>query len=535
MSQSNNDELKQEFNQQENTNEDNKKKDKGMKKNHSTRNMILFLSIFTLLCVSTTIYLISKKDNITEGNNNTDNTKIENNPINQTSKVVDDGLGLKSLSETYKRNNLMINITKSSEGPVVEGSFNSRKQTEITSIQISCLKNSEIQEQINNEIEENINLLKKKSQEIPNQKYVDISATCMANYADTLSIAITGSCYDYTTKQLGTVYLNYDLLTGNKIEFNELFTSNAAIKSILSNSAYNTIIEGGEEITDDEPIFSGDEYYGAGAGLRENDIEEDIEAEVFKFLNYYNNGGKMDFYYTTRNIYVKDPYSEYRVIRIPIKNYYNQIAIYNRFKSQEDLYEGYSDYIPNENIPVLLQSNGSGIHYDILYPGGPVDMKYMNCIIVSDHLICYVKIVGTGSRDSDPTLRDVMNNSLDEIRALMNQYDNISDGKYRFIDFTISRSDFDSKISNIKKDEYTITANEYIYSGKNGEAFFKGLIGRLQDGYWNINQDYYIKGNNVEKSTWKDYPEIFSDITYNEKSYVKSIDEGRWINVVQND
>lgn len=527
MSQLNNEEnnIENKENIQDEISKNENEKVKKEKSKHPTRNMIIIILIFTAICVGVTTFLIIKN----KSNNSTSETPIQKSSSNNeknVKQVSDDGLGLKSLNETYKRNNLMINHSQESEGPLYEDLYNPRHKLEIDSIRISCLKNTDIQDKINSEIQDAINNMKEQINDVGDYKYADITAMCTANFADTLSIVITGNCYDgNTTKYFNPVFLNYALATGEKIEFNDLFTSSAAVKSILSKSAYDSAIASpgnifyhSENTLDSDPVFAGDEDYNSTTYGEEPSSNEDVEAIVFKFLNDYNNGENLKFCFTPRTICVENKYndSEYigdRIVVIPIKDYYNQIAIYNRFKSEQDLYEGYSDYIPNDNIPVLLPSNGSGIEFDILYPGGPIEMKYMNIIKVSDNLTCYVHI-----RDTNETLRETMNKMLGKINSTINEYKSKNDEKCRFVIISVSKDVFE--------------VEEYTYGGANKDGFINGIIGYFQDGPWDFNQNYHIENNNLDGSAWKNILDDLSSISYSEKSEYRD-DNGNWIDKEQ--
>lgn len=500
----------------------NQEMQKKIKKKHPVRNMILFILLFAVVCAGVTYYLIYKKNNgKTFGSDENNVNSNADSTSKQSVQVADDGLGLKSLNETYKRNNLMINIVEDGSGPLIESYGRTYHKIEIKSIKISCLKNTEIQDKINSEIEQNVNAMKTKCDEVGDYRYANINAMCTANFADTLSIIITGNYFDgKTTKYFDNVYLNYDLSTGNKIQFKDMFTNTAAVKSILSKSAYDTaisnpgtIIYRDENKLDETPIFSNDEEYNARTEMSDS-LYEELEVSTFKFVNDYNNGGEYNFYFSPRSICVENKYStKNKIVVIPIKDYYSQIAIYNRFKSQDNLYDGYSDYIPNDNLPVLVPSNGSGIAYDILLPGGPIEMKYMNFIKASDGSIYYVYI-----HDTKATLRETMNNCLEKVNAIISDYKSKNDGKCRFVEISVSND--------------IISIGEYIYSGSNKDGFISGAIGYFQDGYWTLNQEYYIKENKHGASAWKDTINDFSNISYSKESFYKD-DDGSWISKEQ--
>lgn len=466
----------------------NNKKEKKIKKKHPTRNMIIFLLVFTLICASvTTSLIIIKKSK----KNNTQSNLVTSNNVSSTSKsqVVSDGLGLKSLDDTYKGNNLEIKHLSYTDGSVVDA-YN-RHQIEVNYVQINGLKNKGIEENINKEIKDKVDSLR--AEYGNNVKYLSINASCRANFEDVLSIAISTSISysdnDYDYKVTG---LNYELASGNKIKFNELFTSDAAIKSILSKSAYDTFtagLAGGESTSmDDKPVFSNEKNYNGTEYGEKIDASkyEEVEEKVFKLMTYYNSGNEIDFSFSPRTIKV---YLGEDNVTIPIKLYYNQVAIYNRFKSDTNIYDGvYSPYIENNQIPVLLPTNNSGVALDIIHLGGYSGISYLT-VKKSGKLLLYVDAYATYSEEERGMVFDkqVASICMKKAKEIMNEYSD--NGKSRVVSISIQPTYY--YFNGQHEGDYYISVTEYTDTKNSDNKFISEVIDSLQNGYEGVSSSLF--------------------------------------------
>ena len=493
-------------------------------KNHSTRNMIIFLILFTMICVGVTIFLILKSNN---AKGIQDITNIVSETINKDSENVisDDGLGLQSLNETYKKNNLKIKKVKFTDGNKnSEGVY----QLEGNYIEIDGLKDKEIQQKINENIKNKITTWYTQEDL---KGTVQIDTNCTANFANVLSIeAYKNSSNNTNVNYIG---INIDLSTGNEIKFKELFTQNAGIKNILSKSVYDSLItdatagEDADSISD-EPDFSkngqDDTFYDENSTNKKEREQKysEIEDKVFKILSYYNSGNELEFSFSPRCIYV---YKENTRIQINMKKYYNQIAIYNKFKTNSDIYDGRyeSEYIlKNDNIPVFTPSNDLNVTPDIIKE--PVVVKYVNIIKVSDNLLCNIivtqnSLVEEDSQDSEiylTKIKDIVNEKIE-------QYKNSNDNKARYLQMDIQMGDFEGT--------YTIVGDisEYSVESDYKEEFYNNIIDKMQDGIyrtWWIPEDKDDYGY-----IWKNTSMNYKDISYNNsyESYEYNKNNKKWI------
>lgn len=317
-------------------------------------------------------------------NKNT-NTVSQNTQTNN-SNVEDDGLGI-TADDTYKGNPIEIKRKSSSEG---EKSEYGMSKITVNYVQISGLKDKSIESKINNEIAATVSNLKDEYKDKVNM--LNINALCTANFENVLSVRIDLFAEleneEYISKYYG---LNYNLANGDEISFKDVFTSNAAIKSILSKSAYDSLIVktvGGDSVTlYDDPLLEGDEDYNANIDFDPVSPKKfsNVEDEVFKIMSYYSSGKEIQFSFSPSNVYA---YINDTAIKIPMKHYLNQIAIYNRYKSNEDIYDGsYSDYIENNAIPVLLPINNSGVQLNYDTYDGTSGISYVNAKKYDDNFI----------------------------------------------------------------------------------------------------------------------------------------------------
>ena len=468
-------------------NNENKEINSGKVQKHPTRNMIIFLILFTIICVGVTLFFILKSNN---SKNIQDSTNIVSETINNnTIQITDDGLGVKSLDETYKQNSLKIKDVKFTDGKKkADGSY----QVEGNYIQIEGLKNKEVEQKINETLK---NKIASWYSEDDFSKGVVIYTNCTANYGNVLSVESLK--YDETMKYLG---INIDLSTGNEIKFNNLFTQNASIKNILSKSIYDSLIlndTGGDfESISDEAVFSEDGENDRTHGESQEFVDErnerysQIEDKVFKILTNYNNGEEFEFSFSTRCIYV---YKDNIRIEIPMVKYYNQIAIYNRYKNNSDIYDGQFEnqyIIKNDNIPIFVYSNNINVKPDVRTGSDPIVVEYFNLLKESENLIINVNL---RKFSNDIITADLKKSILKQVYSEFDSYKNLNDGYSRYIQISVDYSTYEGICSNHFFREYKVKSS---YS----KDFQKILINEFQKGLYEL----YWEPEYSEDSIWND-------------------------------
>ncbi|MBQ2835254.1 MAG: hypothetical protein IJE68_00225 [Clostridia bacterium] len=298
----------------------------------TTKAKVIFVLVFSIICIITTILLVLYKNIEIEEISNTD-------VIQETSDKVKekDVLGI-DLEGTYNQNDL-----------VIEEASVTKENVEIRYFQISGLKNKIIENKINKEIEHiALNWYKEEITNLNEVINVYVSMWNSANFADTISFNI-----NYVAKiddnddgfYQGFKGINYDLNSGEKITIDKMFTSDAPIENILRQAAYYDIAS-----SKTEDNLAGD--------LVVSDYGE-IEDEIFEIINSYKKGEITDFYYSPQAIYLVYQDNE-KTLSIEMEDYAEYIAIYNRYLSKESLYE-------NNNVGMKNLYTLSNRYKDIYY------------------------------------------------------------------------------------------------------------------------------------------------------------------------
>ena len=225
-----------------------------------------------------------------------------------------------SLDDVYSNNGLEYELVD-----------DTTKNVKVTYIQVSGLKNEEVQESINTQIKERINKIVD-SNNFKNNSDNSAYITCsvQSNFSDVLSIKVFARFKEGFNKSYG---LNFRLDNGEKIKLNDLFVYNAPKKNIITKSAYRSFAL---------------EYY-TNEGIM-NDFYYNIEDDIISFLEEYNNGKIAEFSFTPFGI---ELYKDGRVVSINMLEYYKYYAIYSKYVSSNNL------YMDNENvakkIPVFVK------------------------------------------------------------------------------------------------------------------------------------------------------------------------------------
>lgn len=307
------------------------------KKTKTSTKIIIFLVVFAILSISLTIAAIYYTNNKSEVvSTHTTNPQIE-----------DDELGIKRITEQYNENDLnIIEISEKKGNRISKYLWDSDiNKINIDYFKIDGLKNSTIENQINKEIKALVYSLYS-DKELKDSKidYIQISACVEANFANTLSIFINKIIFyvDENTENASVeYYLNYNLTNGNKIKFLDLFT-NASLKNSLMQAIYDNVISNYIYLDSSDGTID-----MSKANL--STVEEETYILLNKIMKDINN---LEFYYTPSYIFVKD-YN----LSINMSSIYSSIAIYNRFKTNESIFDG--TYSGNKNMFVFSSRSSS--------------------------------------------------------------------------------------------------------------------------------------------------------------------------------
>lgn len=295
----------------------------------TTKAKIIFVAIFSVIClIITTVLILYNNIEIEQKFNEVfshDNIGVEN----------VSGINLKG---TYNQNDLIIQEKKQT-----------KEKVEIRYFQIEGLKNKKVQNKINKEIEQiALNCYQDEIQNMNEVINVSVSMWQASSFANTISFELT-----YTAKidddddgwYQGFKGLNYDLTSGKKIEFEDIFTSDAPIEDILRCVSYYEFLKPRAENNLSGKLIISD--YG------------DIENEIALINNLYRKGKITEFYFTPSDIYFY--YEKDKILNIKMEEYAKYIAIYNKFLSDKSIFE--SDDIGLKNLYTLTTRDNDLYYY----------------------------------------------------------------------------------------------------------------------------------------------------------------------------
>lgn len=279
-------------------------------------NIIILVIIFSICSIITTLLITNKRAMTSEDSKPgflevTDVKDITNNGTKYR---------VESLDETYDKNNLLISEQKYE--PKQENIFKTDDDdfdyyANCFYPQISGLKNSLIQEKINKEL---------KSLTIDTGFYTEFNVN--SNFGNTLSITIS-KLVDKDSFE--NTYLNYNLTTGKQLALKDLFIKKANLNYILSSSIYNSLAES-----------------IANIGLTDAAEFSNLHEITAEYLNKYNDGEKVDFYFTSRFVYIVMDNSSEAVkklnlddssLYIDMQEYYDQVAIYKKYLTEKTIFD----------------------------------------------------------------------------------------------------------------------------------------------------------------------------------------------------
>ena len=257
---------------------------------------------------------------------------------------------------------------------------------ELNYIQISGLKDKEVEQKINQKIKDKMEECKEAvMNEIANEDLdrISIMAYSTANFADVISIYVDKYIhYDYNdddyendTYENEEFGLNFSLATGEEIKFKDMFWEDSPIKTILSQSVYRNLAwEYAFAEEDWEWNWDMDNLDYAG-----------IESKVYNFMHQYNQNPDIDFYFTTSNIMLFSRSKSYPMYNIKMEDFYQYIAIYTKYKSNTSLYETdskYSDFYVFSNTVMSTEGylqdsgkKGDNLYYSLVCYDNPDEMN----------------------------------------------------------------------------------------------------------------------------------------------------------------
>lgn len=208
---------------------------------------------------------------------------------------------------------------------------------EYKTLRINGLKNKEIENKINKELEEIEDEIRKKLVSASGeQENAYLSSNVNANYSNILSVTFYGSKSDsnYVPQINIEKFLNYDLTTGNKIKLEDLFLPGTDIDLYAQNDIYKQKLH---DSFSKKNIFFNPDYWQSGE--LQYVLDEVDEVDFIKQYNKYKNS-KKDFYITTTGIcinYSKD--GNYGDVYIKYMDCLDNLVVYTKFLTKESIFE----------------------------------------------------------------------------------------------------------------------------------------------------------------------------------------------------
>ena len=302
----------------EKTVENKKVKNKKEKKPPTMKKIILkriiFLILFALIAVGLTLYFASKnnpevKEKIEEMTNTIINSTEE--PVETIAeKTVD-------INGTYYIN--PIEITK------YEMDVLGKK---VEYVQIDGLKDETVENKINTDIREKISTIA--TDLFTEHVVTDFSTGCTVegNFANVLSISvyIQVGVNNWEEVYGEEICLNYNLLDGNKITINDVFSSKLKLENVFIDELYESVVREYAEF---------DDYEGV---LRVPKDTEDIEEIVYSIISDYQRGKDISFYITPQKVVLKTGiWSDATIL---FNDYVEYVIIYDKYMTDTNIYDG---------------------------------------------------------------------------------------------------------------------------------------------------------------------------------------------------
>ena len=286
----------------------------------SIKKLIIFLISFIVVAVAITAVLITinKNNNINSSSTNYISGEKNNNGYEKI-------IGTKR-NQKFNQNDLEI-IRENAKYDVLE----------YQTIRISGLKNKEIENKINKELEDIEADFRQKVIAAPGENgNMYLSSFVTANFSNILSVTFYGSKADSNYRNEVNIhkYLNYDLTTGNKIKMEDIFLHGTDIDMYAQDVIYKNELH---EKFSEKDIFFNQEYWQSGE--LQYVLDEIDEADFMKKYNLYKNSDK-DFYIAENGIDIK--YSEdinSSDVYIQYKDCLDDLVVYTKFLTKESIFE----------------------------------------------------------------------------------------------------------------------------------------------------------------------------------------------------
>ena len=325
------------------------------------KKLVFGILIFAVVAVLVTGVLITLKLNKNENIDNASGDKGGETIVLNNEKTLD-------LYGTYDENDIEIeevlevveSINKEVEIPVIKGLKNKNVENKI---------NADMKKRITEKLIEFFN----KNGDIGSQ-YIYVGA----NFANVISINWSINYYkeNYEDKT-ENVTLNYELINGERLNFEDLFIKDADLYTIARKAFYRIVAK--SQVTyggmDDFYDIHYDEKNEIWVGTTFSEVDEitgdyyEVEKEyipnltdydINKMMTEFINESKKDFYFTPSKIFIINDVNSYSCC-VEFEDIAEDIVIYDKYLTKESLYE--TSDIGNKNIWTCAIPTGSHFQY----------------------------------------------------------------------------------------------------------------------------------------------------------------------------
>lgn len=289
-----------------------------------------------------------KFDNILEEKN--ENESFSGNIVgNSKEKTID-------LYGTYDQNDLIIEET-------IEKVELLTTNVDLKIPKIKGMKNKNIEEKINNDIKKRV--IEKIGNIFIGNNYSDINTYVdmeydYSNFSNVISYIFYIN-YDLDgERKLDKIYLNYELINGERLRFEDLFVKDADLYSIVRKIVYSQlakIVSGNEEkgsvyYDEENRKWLYNQYdYVTGEELKIEYIPSLTENDINKIIEKFINEEEKMFYFTPTKINIDiSKYGNYysNILHMYLKDIANDVVIYDKYITKESIFE--TDGIGLENL-----------------------------------------------------------------------------------------------------------------------------------------------------------------------------------------
>ena len=326
------------------------------------KKILLFIVIFAILAVGCTSILIKVKN---EDRNLKDVYKdgVENLKEELLEEKSEDTLNLKG---TYKQNDLII----------VEKELSIEEcETTVKIPQINGLKNKEVEEKINENIQKQFN--EKLGKIVLENEIIELICDydISANFSNVLSIRVYVS--DYNIEMYKEFYLNYNLIDGDELKFGDMFKKGEDLKSIIRVALYRGLVlsQSGESFynNDCEPYYDNTDgiWYVKkevvdDEGIVHDKIEEYVlpmsEYEIEKNAEKFLNNAEKNFFFSPSDFAIRIDEKIYSAYFYDMPE---KVVIYNKYLTKESLYE--NDNINSKSFIACSEEGDLGKYKETRY------------------------------------------------------------------------------------------------------------------------------------------------------------------------